>query len=89
MFLAPCFSIVCWACFSISLRFELGDKGIIFTIIAAMLVMSCFYERRFINFELFNNYMNKETLKLLQIIVWILGFIALGLLIWGIIRALS
>ena len=27
-------------------------------------------------------------LKVFQIIVWIMGFVAVGLLIWGIIRAL-
>jgi len=32
--------------------------------------------------------MKKNTLKLLQIIAWIIGFIALGLLVYGIIRAL-
>jgi len=32
--------------------------------------------------------MKKETLEVLQIIAWAMGFIALGLLIWGIIRAL-
>jgi len=33
--------------------------------------------------------MKKKVLEIIQIIVWILGFIAVGLLIWGIIRALS
>ena len=32
--------------------------------------------------------MKKRTLEILQIITWILGFIAVGLLIFGIIRAL-
>lgn len=32
--------------------------------------------------------MNKKNLKKLQIIVWILGFIALGLLIYGIIKTI-
>jgi len=32
--------------------------------------------------------MKKKNLEVLQIIVWVLGFIALGLLIFGIIRAL-
>ena len=42
IFLAPCFSIVRWACFSISLKSVLGDLGIIFTIIAVMLAMIAF-----------------------------------------------
>ncbi len=42
MFFAPCFSIMCCAWFSISLRFEFGEAGIILTIIAAMLGMSGF-----------------------------------------------
>jgi len=33
--------------------------------------------------------MKKKTLEILQIIAWGMGFIALGLLIWGIIRALA
>jgi len=32
--------------------------------------------------------MKKRTLKVLQLIAWIMGFIALGLLILGIIRTL-
>ena len=32
--------------------------------------------------------MKKRTLEILQIITWILGFIAVGLLIFGIIRAI-
>jgi len=32
--------------------------------------------------------MKKRTLKILQIIAWIIGFIAVALLIYGIIRAL-
>jgi len=32
--------------------------------------------------------MKKKNLEKLQFIVWILGFIAIGLLTWGIIRAL-
>jgi len=32
--------------------------------------------------------MKKKTLKILQIIAWIIGFIAVGLLIYGIIVAL-
>jgi len=32
--------------------------------------------------------MKKKTLEILQIIVWVLGAIALALLIFGIIRAL-
>ncbi len=32
--------------------------------------------------------MKKKTLKVLQIIVFIMGIIAIGLLIWGIVRAL-
>lgn len=32
--------------------------------------------------------MKKSTLEILQIIAWIVGFIALGLLFYGIIRAL-
>lgn len=32
--------------------------------------------------------MKKKTLKLLQIIAWILGFIALGLLAYGITKTL-
>jgi len=32
--------------------------------------------------------MKKRTLKALQLIAWIMGFTALGLLIWGIIRTL-
>ena len=33
--------------------------------------------------------MKKRALKVIQIIAWTLGFIALGLIIYGIIRALS
>ena len=33
--------------------------------------------------------MKKKILEKIQIIVWILGFIAVGLLIWGIIRVLT
>jgi hypothetical protein len=33
--------------------------------------------------------MKKKTLELLQIIAWVIGFIALGLLIKGIITALA
>lgn len=32
--------------------------------------------------------MKKKTLNALQIIVFIMGLVAIGLLIWGIIRAL-
>ncbi len=32
--------------------------------------------------------MRKQTIKLLRIMSWTLGFIALGLLVYGIIRAL-
>ena len=32
--------------------------------------------------------MNKDTLKILQIIAWIIGFVALGLLIYAIIKSL-
>jgi len=32
--------------------------------------------------------MEKRTLEIMQILVWIMGFIAVGLLIFGIIRAL-
>jgi len=32
--------------------------------------------------------MNKKTLKMLQLIAWIIGFAALALLIYGIISAL-
>jgi len=32
--------------------------------------------------------MKKDTLKKLQIITWIFGFLAAGLLIWGIIMAI-
>jgi len=32
--------------------------------------------------------MKKKTLKALQIIAWIIGFIAVALLVYGIIRAL-
>lgn len=32
--------------------------------------------------------MKKQTIKILRIMSWILGFIALGLLVYGIIRAL-
>ena len=32
--------------------------------------------------------MKKRTLKKIRVIVWILGFVAVGLLIWGIIRTL-
>lgn len=32
--------------------------------------------------------MKKRVLEILQIITWILGFVAVGLLIFGIIRAL-
>jgi len=32
--------------------------------------------------------MKKRVLEIMQVIVWILGFIAVGLLVWGIIRAL-
>jgi len=32
--------------------------------------------------------MDKKTLKILQLIAWLIGFIALGMLIYGIIRAL-
>jgi uncharacterized membrane protein len=32
--------------------------------------------------------MKKRTLEIIQIITWILGFIAVALLIYGIIRAL-
>jgi len=32
--------------------------------------------------------MKKRTLEVLQIIAWVMGFVALGLLILGIIRAL-
>ena len=33
--------------------------------------------------------MKKKTLKVLQVIAWAIGFVALGLLIYGIIKALS
>jgi len=33
--------------------------------------------------------MKKETLNILQIIAWVIGFVALALLIYGIIRALG
>lgn len=32
--------------------------------------------------------MKKKTLKIIQIIVWIFGFIAVGLLVYGILKAL-
>ena len=32
--------------------------------------------------------MKKKTLEVLQVIVWIMGVVAVGLLVWGIIRAL-
>jgi uncharacterized membrane protein len=32
--------------------------------------------------------MKKRTLEILQIIVWIFGFLAVGLLIYGIVRAI-
>jgi len=32
--------------------------------------------------------MNKKTLEVFQILVWIMGAIAVGLLVWGIFRAL-
>jgi uncharacterized membrane protein len=39
--------------------------------------------------EIGSKYMKKEAIKVLQIIAWIIGFIALALLIYGIIRALQ
>ena len=33
--------------------------------------------------------MKKKTLEKLQFIAWTLGFIAIALLVWGIIRALT
>ena len=33
--------------------------------------------------------MKKRTLEIIQTIVWILGIVAVGLLIWGITRALT
>lgn len=33
--------------------------------------------------------MKKRTLEILQILAWVIGFIALSLLIYGIIRALA
>jgi len=32
---------------------------------------------------------NKERISMLQIIAWIIGFVGLGILIYGIIRALA
>ena len=32
--------------------------------------------------------MRKKTLKILQVIAWIIGFVAIAFLIYGIIRAL-
>jgi len=32
--------------------------------------------------------MKKKTLEVFQILVWIMGVVAVGLLIWGIVRAL-
>jgi len=33
--------------------------------------------------------MKKRVLEIVQIITWILGFVAVGLLIWGIFRTLA
>ena len=45
-----------------------------------------FLQNRFYKYAVAYVIMSKHALKILQIIVWILGFIALGLLVWGIIR---